>query len=102
MIMQKAKQLLDAERCTMFLIDKEKQQLWSTVADGTEQIRIPINMGIAGYVVSTGEVLNIPEAYEDDRFNRDIDLKTGYRTRSILCMPLQNKQGETMGSLYFP
>jgi adenylate cyclase len=96
-IMQKAKELLDADRCTLFLLDKETSELWSKVADGTEEIRFPMRMGIAGHVASTGETLNIPDAYNDKRFNKEIDLKTGYRTRNILCMPLRNNQAEIIG-----
>ena len=96
-IMQKARELLDADRCTLFLLDKENGQLWSKIAEGTQEIRIPMHMGIAGHVATTGEVLNIPDAYNDKRFNKDIDLKTGYRTRTILCMPLRNNQGQIIG-----
>jgi adenylate cyclase len=96
-IMQKARELLDADRCTLFLLDKENGQLWSKIADGTPEIRIPMHMGIAGHVATTGEVLNIPDAYNDKRFNKEIDLKTGYRTRTILCMPLRNNQAQIIG-----
>lgn len=54
----------------------------------TEEIRFPLGTGIAGQVARTGEVLNIPDAYSDPRFNRSVDQLTGYRTRSILCMPI--------------
>lgn len=91
-IMAKARALLEADRCTLFLLDKEKEQLWSKVAEGTQEIRFPMRLGIAGHVATTGETLNIPEAYNDPRFNKEIDLKTGYRTKSILCMPLRNNQ----------
>ncbi|KAJ3316146.1 hypothetical protein HDU76_002049 [Blyttiomyces sp. JEL0837] len=96
-IMQTAQELLNAERCALFMVDKEKQELWSTVAQGAGQIRIPMNKGIAGHVATTGEVLNIPNAYNDRRFNRSIDLKTGFKTRNILCMPMRNHQGEVIG-----
>jgi adenylate cyclase len=96
-IMQKARELLDADRCTLFLLDKESEELWSKIADGTQEIRFPMRIGIAGHVATTGEILNIPDAYNDKRFNKDIDLKTGYRTRTILCMPLRNNQGQIIG-----
>lgn len=50
--------------------------------------RFPMNKGIAGYVATTGQVLNIENAYEDSRFNPEVDSKTGYTTRNILCMPI--------------
>eukprot|EP01112_Ceratiomyxa_fruticulosa_P020888 TRINITY_DN7240_c0_g2_i1.p1 TRINITY_DN7240_c0_g2~~TRINITY_DN7240_c0_g2_i1.p1 ORF type:complete len:1058 (+),score=261.81 TRINITY_DN7240_c0_g2_i1:302-3475(+) len=96
-IMTKSKLLLDADRCTLFLLDAERGELWSKVADGAKEIRIPSNKGIAGHVVTTGEVLNIKDAYLDTRFNPEVDKKTGYRTKSILCMPLRNNKTEIIG-----
>eukprot|EP01113_Clastostelium_recurvatum_P036970 TRINITY_DN5359_c0_g1_i6.p1 TRINITY_DN5359_c0_g1~~TRINITY_DN5359_c0_g1_i6.p1 ORF type:complete len:1099 (+),score=288.25 TRINITY_DN5359_c0_g1_i6:56-3352(+) len=96
-IMTKSRLLLDADRCTLFMLDAAQNELWSKVADGTREIRVPANKGIAGHVVTTGEVLNIRDAYLDSRFNPDIDRKTGYRTKTILCMPLRNNKGEIIG-----
>jgi putative methionine-R-sulfoxide reductase with GAF domain len=96
-IMQTARELLNAERCALFMLDKEKGELWSTLAQGAGEIRIPMNKGIAGHVAVTGEILNIPDAYHDKRFNRAVDMKTGFRTRNILCMPMRNTQGEVIG-----
>lgn len=91
---------LDADRCTVFLYDRDKNELWSKVATGldtSEEIRFPAHLGLAGYVVKTGEVLNIKDAYEDPRFNKEIDKKTGYRTHNILCMPMRNRKMEIIG-----
>ncbi|KAJ3017892.1 hypothetical protein HKX48_003307, partial [Thoreauomyces humboldtii] len=96
-IMRTVQELLNAERCSLFIVDGVRQELWTTVAQGTQEIRIPINSGIAGYVATTGKTLNIPNAYKDPRFNREIDLKTGFRTRNILCMPMRNTQGAVVG-----
>ncbi|KAI8805978.1 hypothetical protein BJ742DRAFT_680566 [Cladochytrium replicatum] len=96
-IMQTAQELLNAERCALFMVDKERGELWSTLAQGAGEIRIPLSKGIAGYVATTGEILNIPNAYKDKRFNPAVDRKTGYRTRNILCMPMKNTQGEIIG-----
>ena len=85
-------QILQADRTTIFIVDDENQELWSKVAQGGEEkaveIRIPINKGIAGYVAETKKTLNIPNAYDDPRFNRATDEETGYRTNNILCMPI--------------
>ncbi|NEQ33467.1 MAG: GAF domain-containing protein [Leptolyngbya sp. SIO4C5] len=85
-------QILAAERTTIFMVDNGKQELWSKIASGDSdqklEIRVSMHKGIAGHVASTGEYLNIPDAYEDDRFDSSIDRKTGYRTRNILCMPV--------------
>ncbi|KAJ3417077.1 hypothetical protein HDV05_006936 [Chytridiales sp. JEL 0842] len=96
-IMQTAQELLNAERCALFMIDKQKGELWSSLAQGAGEIRVPMGKGIAGHVATTGEVLNIPDAYHDKRFNRSVDMKTGFRTRDILCMPMRNTQGEVIG-----
>jgi len=99
-IMDSARDLLSAERATLFLVDKEKEQLWSMVADGMagqKEIRIPLSAGIAGNVATSNTMLNIPDAYSDSRFNRAMDAKTGFRTRSILCTPINNSAGEVLG-----
>ncbi len=79
--MTKARNLLDADRCTLFLLDAERGELWSKVAEGSKEIRVPVTKGIAGHVVTTGELLNIKDAYQDSRFNPEIDKRTGYRTK---------------------
>ncbi|KAJ3178435.1 hypothetical protein HDU87_003509 [Geranomyces variabilis] len=96
-IMRTVQELLKAERVSLFIIDQARQELWTTVAQGTQEIRIPLNKGIAGYVATSGKTLSIPNAYKDPRFNREIDLKTGFHTRNILCMPMRNAQGGVMG-----
>jgi adenylate cyclase len=96
-ILEKASGIMGAERSSLFLIDRDTQELWSQVAQGTEEIRFPMTQGIAGQVASTGETLNIKDAYAHPLFNPEIDLKTGYKTRSILCMPIRNAVGETIG-----
>lgn len=96
-IMDEVRKALKADRCTVFLLDREKNELWSKVAHGERDIRFPSNLGIAGYVATTGDVLNIPDAYADPRFNQEIDKKTGYFTRNILAFPMRNKLGEIIG-----
>ncbi len=97
LIMDEVKKVLNCDRCTVFILDAEKRELWSQVAHGAKEIRLPSHTGIAGHVAQTGEVLNIPDAYADKRFNRDIDKKTGYFTHSILAAPMRNKKGEIIG-----
>ncbi len=97
-IMEVTRDELNADRCTVFLIDHDRQELWSKVAIGvSEEIRFPIDKGIAGYVARTGEILNIKDAYADPRFNPDVDKKTGYKTRNLLTMPMHNKKDEIIG-----
>jgi len=91
----KIKELLRADRATLYLVDREKEQLWSKIAhhvgDKPLEIQIPINSGIAGRVAVTGETLNIPDAYSHPDFNPGIDQESGYRTRSILSMPIYDR-----------
>ncbi|MBQ6516757.1 HD domain-containing protein [bacterium] len=99
-IAEETKIAIQADRCTVFLYDKSKNELWSKVALGlgSKEIRFPADKGLAGHVVTTGETINIKDAYEDDRFNKEIDLQTGYRTKSILCMPIKNQKQEIVGA----
>jgi sigma-B regulation protein RsbU (phosphoserine phosphatase) len=98
-ILETALGLVDGDRGTVYLLDEEKKGLWSRVLKGGEriEIRMPTGSGIAGYVAATGDTLNIADAYFDTRFNPDIDKVTGYRTRSILCMPMKNRGGTIVG-----
>ncbi|XP_059614609.1 probable 3',5'-cyclic phosphodiesterase pde-5 [Phlebotomus argentipes] len=106
-VMNFAQRLVDADRASLFLVDAKSKELYATIFDvgntgskpdsGAEEprppstpkeIRFPLGTGIAGQVALTGEILNITDAYADERFNRSIDQLTGYRTESILCMPI--------------
>lgn len=99
-IAEETKIAIQADRCTVFMYDKDKNELWSKVALGmdSQEIRFPADKGLAGYVVKTGEPLNIPDAYNDPRFNPDIDKETGYHTKTILCMPIKNNNQEIIGA----
>ncbi|HEX3864093.1 MAG TPA: GAF domain-containing protein [Stellaceae bacterium] len=98
-IMAAATELLNAERSTLFLYDTVKDELWSQVAEGAGQkeIRIPARAGIAGAVFASGEVLVVPDAYADARFNRAVDRASGFHTRNILTVPISDKRGERLG-----
>ncbi len=98
-IAQEIKQALNADRCTVFLLDEERHELWSKVALGLEmqEIRFASNLGLAGHVATTGETVNIKDAYTDKRFNKEIDLQTGYKTKTLLCMPIRNLSHQIVG-----
>ncbi len=97
-IMEEVRKILNADRCTVFLYDENTNELWSKVAIGLDdEIRFQADKGIAGHVWKTGEVVNIPDAYKDTRFNPEIDKKTGYKTKSILTMPLLNLYNDVIG-----
>ena len=91
--------MLDAERSSLFINDDKTNELYTEVGEGLGKnvIRFPNHMGIAGTVFTTGEILNIPHAYADLRFNPDVDKQTGYFTRSMLCAPVTNKDGKIIG-----
>lgn len=99
-IAEETKSAIQADRCSVFLYDKERDELWSKVALGmdSQEIRFPANKGLAGHVVKTGEHINIQDAYQDNRFNKEIDLQTGYKTKTILCMPIKNLKQEIIGA----
>jgi signal transduction histidine kinase len=98
-ISQKACEVMEADRCSIFLHDPNTDELWSTVALGIagEVIRISSSAGLVGHCFLTGEIINLEDAYRDRRFNKEVDLKTGYYTRSVLCMPLYNHSGSRLG-----
>jgi putative ABC transport system ATP-binding protein len=95
-VVLKIRELLDADRGTIFLVDHEHGQLQSKIAesDGSEplEIKLPITSGIAGHVARTGETLNISDPYSQPDFNPELDRRTGYRTQSILCMPIFDRK----------
>jgi adenylate cyclase len=98
-VVNEAARMLQADRATLFLNDEKKGELFSRVAMGASlgEIRLPNTAGIAGAVFTTGQAINIPFAYADLRFNPAFDKRTGYFTRSILCVPIVNKNGKRIG-----
>ena len=99
-VVDAATEMLQAERATIFLNDERTNELFSLVGAGLEsqEIRFPNHIGIAGTVFQDGISVNIPHAYADLRFNPDFDKKTGFFTRSILCVPIVNKDGRRIGA----
>ena len=98
-VMAEATRMLNADRSTLFMNDEKTNELFSRVAmgDGIGEIRLPNKVGIAGAVFASGTTINIPYAYADLRFNPAFDKQTGYFTRSILCVPVINKDGKCIG-----
>ena len=92
-------QFLDADRATIFIVDRERGEIWSKVALGTGagEIRQAIGVGIAGIVAATGDRINIPDAYDDPRFNPEPDKRTGYRTKTLLTFPMTGQNGRVIG-----
>ena len=99
LIAREATKLLDCDRASIFLLDKGKNELWSKVALGSNQIlRFQADLGVAGHAVETGEIVNVRDAYQDTRFYTAIDDRSGYRTRNLLAVPLRNPSGEIIGA----
>lgn len=91
--------VLSCERATIFLYEAESDELVSRVARGVDEIRVPATEGIVGVAAQQRRIINIADAYADARFNQDIDRQTGYRTRNLLTLPLENLEGELIGVL---
>lgn len=99
LVVSEATKTVESERSSLFIYDAESEELWSKIAEGSAEIRFSAKTGIAGAVATTGEVSNIADAYDDVRFNRQIDEQTGFRTKSILTVPMRNAQGDVVGVL---
>ncbi len=92
-----SRDLMEADRCSIFLHDSEQGVLYTYYAHGVDKIVIPDDSGIAGYCFRTGEIVNLDDAYKDPRFNRESDRVHNYRTKSLLAVPLRTPQGKTIG-----
>src|SRR5689334_7611802 len=95
LIADEATQYVDAERATIFILDKEKGELWAKVALGlSDTIRFDARLGIAGAVLKTGKPIVVEDAYNSPLFNHSIDSNTGYHTRNVLSVPLRTPRQE--------
>ncbi len=91
-----AKDLLEADRCSVFVPNRIRGILWTKIAHGVDRIEIPINRGIAGWVFINGRPAVVEDPYSDGRFAREVDESTGYKTKNIICVPVKH-EGETIG-----
>src|ERR1035441_9575194 len=99
LIAREATSLLDCDRASIFLLDRERNELWSTVALGSGEIlRFDARRGIAGHTALSGDTINVRDAYSDPRFYTAIDDRTGYRTRNVLAVAVRNQSGEIIGA----
>jgi HD-GYP domain-containing protein (c-di-GMP phosphodiesterase class II) len=100
LILTQATWTVEADRCSLFIVDRERNELWSKLAPGARgEIRVKLGSGVAGAVALTGEVINIPDAYDDRRFDPSFDATNDYRTKSLLCVPMRDAAGEVTGVL---
>ncbi|HEX9436707.1 MAG TPA: GAF domain-containing protein [Candidatus Limnocylindria bacterium] len=96
-VVELCSQATDADRCTVYVVDREQGELRSAVAQrlGVE-IHLPIGQGLAGHVAKTGETINVPDAYADERFDSSVDSRSGFRTMNILAVPVWDRGGRSV------
>lgn len=97
--LDRARELVGADRAALFFVDQARGELWSRFSEETPFIRIKIGKGIAGSVAATGEPIDVGDAYRDERFNRRVDMVTGYRTRQVVCVPIKSQLGRVVAVL---
>ena len=92
-----AKEILGADRCSLFLYDPEREVLWTKVAHGVDRIEVPVDKGIVGKVFREGKPLSVSDAHSSPYFNPEVDKETGYYTRSVLAVPVLSPTGRVIG-----
>ena len=101
-IADRARAIVEADRCTIFQVDGQTGEIFSRVAHGLadgQEIRLPTSRGVIGYVCRSGRPLRMRDAYNDPRFDPSIDKTTGYRTHSILCVPVKDQKATVVGAM---
>ncbi|MBN1828968.1 MAG: HD domain-containing protein [Deltaproteobacteria bacterium] len=99
MVVAKVTETMKAERTSLYVIDWERQELWTKVAEQVLQIRVPLGHGISGRVAETGELLTVADAWDLPYFDHSYDERNRFRTKSVICCPLKNRQGRRIGVL---
>ncbi|MBU1657568.1 GAF domain-containing protein [bacterium] len=94
-----AKDVIKAERCSIFIYDLQKHELWTTIADGVEKIVVPSDKGIVGYTLKIRKPVIANDAYSNPNFLSDVDKKTGYKTENLVAAPIFNSKREIIGVL---
>jgi signal transduction histidine kinase len=99
LVVTRITRVMECDRTTIYLLDEEGKDLVARVAEGEQrhEIRLPVGVGLAGWVARTGQLQNIADVYDDHRFDPAWDQRTGYRTRSMLCVPMKNRLGRPLG-----
>ncbi|MDQ1335324.1 MAG: Response regulator, partial [Thermodesulfobacteriota bacterium] len=97
LIVSKVTEVMRAERTSLYIIDWDRGEVWTKVAEKVNEIRLPLGRGISGRVAETGEAINVLDAWDLPYFDRSFDLKNNFRTRSVLCAPITNHSGDRIG-----
>ena len=90
--------LTSADRCSIWLVSDDKKSIWTKVSHGMDTVELPVNSGIVGSAVTSGEKIILDDVYKDRRFNQDIDVNTGYMTKSMMVIPMFNNSNEIIGA----
>lgn len=93
-----SQQLVDSDRCSLFVLNQQGTHVWTILDDG-KVIQIPSHSGLVGRCITDCRVVNIADAYSEDGFNRNVDQETGYRTKSVLVVPVRQDGGQMLGAL---
>ncbi len=94
-----ARDLVDAERCSVFLYNEEDNTLYTRFAHGVDKITLPADKGIVGYTIKSGDIQIVLDAYSDSRFYSKIDDEIGFKTKNLLTVPLFNREEKIIGVL---
>eukprot|EP00854_Cymbomonas_tetramitiformis_P031270 gene31270-39293_t len=95
-VLQRIKGIMGVARSSLFIVEPKKGDIWSLSSDGMQPIRLPQGVGLVGACANSGQVINIYDAYSDERFNRAVDIATGFKTKNILCVPVHNQKHEVV------
>lgn len=94
-----AKNTIGADRCSIFVYDQDKEELWTTLADNVERIIVPSDRGLVGYALATKQGLIENNPYKNEYFYKDVDIETGYITQNVIVAPILGSQGDVVGAL---
>ena len=97
LVVERSTEVMDADRGSLYVVDPERGEIWTRVAQGVGEIRLPLGKGVAGKVAQTGESIRAADAYRVPEFDEAWDRKHGYLTRSLLCVPLRGREGHVIG-----
>lgn len=96
---QMGRDIVYADRCTIWILDKKKEKFWTQIADGMRKITMDVHQGIVGSSVQSGEAEIINDVYQDERFNSKIDRETGYKTQTMMVIPMKNRNKDVVGAI---
>jgi signal transduction protein with GAF and PtsI domain len=99
LIAKYAKEVIDADRCSIFIYDFRDKELWTTLADGVKRISIPSDQGLIGHTLKVKKPIVENNAYSNEHFLKEVDIKTGYKTENIITAPIFNSRREIIGIL---